>query len=153
MLLGQQIEVLTDHKSPANKHFNTERVMHWRLLPEEFGPKLMHVKGVNDIVADALSGLKTAEEELSAEAFTNELANEEEDFPTLSCEEMAFCQKKDRAPQNKFRTQPEPHVEKPHAFSDGTHELIAAKNDKICVPKSLQHKMCRVVSLDLNASW
>ena len=83
-----------------------------------------------------------AEEELTAKAFTNELANEEEEFPTgcpLSHKEMAFRQKKDRAPQNKFRTQPELHVEKPRAFSDGTHKLIA-ENDKIHVPESLQHK-------------
>jgi len=84
-----------------------------------------------------------AAEELSAKAFTNELlANEEEDFPTgcpLSYKEIAFCQKKDRALQNKFRTQPELCVEKPHTFSVGTCELIAT-NDKIYVPKSLQHK-------------
>jgi len=116
--------------------------MRWRLLLEEFGPKLTHVKDANNTVADALSRLETAEEELSAEAFANELANEEEDFPKgcpLSCEEMAFHQKKDRALQNKFTTQPELCVKKPCAFSDGTCELVA-KNDKICVPKSLQHK-------------
>jgi len=27
MLLGQQIEVFTDHKNPVCKHFNTERVV------------------------------------------------------------------------------------------------------------------------------
>jgi len=105
----------------------------------------MCVKGANDIVADALSKLEKAEEELSAEAFANELANEEEDFPMgcpLSYEETAFRQKKDRAPQNKFRTQPELHIKKPHAFSDGTCELIA-KNDKIYVPKSLQNKCAK----------
>jgi len=65
--------------------------MRWQLLLEEFGPKLTHVKGANNIVADALSRLEIAEEELSAEAFANELANEEEDFPTghpLSHKEM-----------------------------------------------------------------
>jgi len=29
MLLGQQIEVFTDHKNPVCKHFNAERVMRW----------------------------------------------------------------------------------------------------------------------------
>jgi len=97
-LLGQQIEVFTDHKNPVCKHFNTERVMRWRLLLEEFGPKLTCVKGVNNVVADALSRLETAEEEFSAEAFANELANGEEDFPRghpLSYKEMEFRQKKD----------------------------------------------------------
>jgi len=110
ILLGQQIKVFTDHKNLVYKHFNTERVMRWRLLLEEVGPKLAYVKGANNIVADALSRLEIAEEELSAEAFANELANDEEDFPTrypLSYKEIAFHQKKDRALQNKFRPQPE----------------------------------------------
>jgi len=58
MLLGQQIEVFTDHKNLVHKHFNTDRVMRWPLLSEEFGPELMHVKGVNNIVTDALSQIK-----------------------------------------------------------------------------------------------
>jgi len=108
-LLGQEIEVFTDHKNLVCKHFNTERVMRWRLLLEEFEPRLTHVKRSTNIVADALSRLETAEEELSAEAFANELANEEEDFPTghpLSYKETAFRQEKDEALQNKFRTEP-----------------------------------------------
>jgi len=116
--------------------------MRWRLLLEEFGPKLTYVKGVNNIVADALSRLKIAEAEFSAEAFANELANGEEDFPTgypLSYKEIEFRQKKDRALQNKFRTQPELYIKKPYTFSNSAYELIT-KNDKIYVPKYLQHK-------------
>jgi len=97
ILLGQQIEVFTDHNNLVSKHFNTERVMQWWLLFEEFGPKLTNVKGMNNAVADALSRLDIAEEEFSAKAFANELANEEEEFPTgypLSYKEIAFRQKK-----------------------------------------------------------
>jgi len=97
ILLGQQIEVFTDHNNLVCKHFNTERVMQWWLLFEEFGPKLTNVKGMNNAVADALSRLDIAEEEFSAKAFANELANEEEEFPTgypLSYKEIAFRQKK-----------------------------------------------------------
>jgi len=116
--------------------------MRWWLLLKEFGLKLTYVKGANNIVADALSRLEIAEEEFSAKAFANELANEEEEFPTgypLCYKEIAFCQTKDRALQNKFRTQPELYIKKPYTFSDSTYELIA-KNDKIYVPKYLQHK-------------
>jgi len=55
ILLGHTIEVFTDHKSPVYKHFNTERVIRWRLLLEEFRPELTFIKGENNIVADALS--------------------------------------------------------------------------------------------------
>jgi len=109
---------------------------------------------VNNIVADALSRLDIAEEEFSAEAFTNELANEEEEFPTrhsLSCKETAFCQKKDRALQNKFRMQPKLYIKKPHIFSDSTYELIA-KNDKIYVPKCLQHECAEWCHLTLHCA-
>ena len=45
ILLGQQIEVFTDHQNLTYKHFNTERVMRWRLILEEFNPKLNYIKG------------------------------------------------------------------------------------------------------------
>ena len=38
ILLGQRLKVYTDHKNLTYKEFNTERVMRWRLLIEEFGP-------------------------------------------------------------------------------------------------------------------
>jgi len=106
---------------------------------------------VNNIVADALSRLDVTEEEFSAKAFANELANEEEEFPRgypLSYKEIAFRQKKDRALQNKLRTQPELDIKKPYIFSDSTYELIT-KNDKIYAPKHLQHKCAEWYHLTL----
>ena len=35
--------------------------MRWRLLLEEFGPELVHIKGSKNIVADALSRLPVKE--------------------------------------------------------------------------------------------
>jgi hypothetical protein len=57
ILLGQQIIVFTDHKNLTCKHFNTERVMRWRLIIEEYNPKIRYIKGTKNIVADALSRL------------------------------------------------------------------------------------------------
>jgi hypothetical protein len=37
ILLGHQITVHTDHKNLTYKNFNTERVMRWQLVLEEFG--------------------------------------------------------------------------------------------------------------------
>ena len=57
ILLGQQIVVYTDHKNLTYKVFNTQRVMRWRLLIEEYGPELHYVKGSHNVVVDALSRL------------------------------------------------------------------------------------------------
>jgi len=54
ILLGEKVVVYTDHKNLTYKAFNTERVMRWRLIIEEYGPTLQYVKGTTNIVADAL---------------------------------------------------------------------------------------------------
>ena len=45
ILLGNLITVYIDHKNLTYKNFNTERVMRWRLILEEFGPELKYIKG------------------------------------------------------------------------------------------------------------
>ena len=57
ILLGQQIKIYTDHKNLTFSQFNTERVMRWRMVLEEYGPELIYIKGPDNIVADALSRL------------------------------------------------------------------------------------------------
>ena len=52
-----KIVVYMDHKSLTFKYFNTERVVYWRLIVEEYGPNLRYVKGENNMVADTLSRL------------------------------------------------------------------------------------------------
>ena len=39
ILLGQKIIVHTDHKNLTCKNFNTERVMRWCMILEEYGPE------------------------------------------------------------------------------------------------------------------
>jgi hypothetical protein len=50
--------VYTDHKNLTYKNFNTEHVMRWHLLIEEFGPTIQYIKGPKNVVADALSHLE-----------------------------------------------------------------------------------------------
>ena len=66
ILLGHQIMVYTDNKNltynknrylKKNIKINTERVMLWRLILEEFGPELKHIKGENKVASDGLSRL------------------------------------------------------------------------------------------------
>lgn len=56
ILLGQEIKIYTDHQNLTYKNFNTERVMRWRLIIEEYGPELKF-PGQRNVVADALSRL------------------------------------------------------------------------------------------------
>jgi hypothetical protein len=57
ILLGQDIKAHTDHENLTYKHFNSDRVMRWRLFIEEYAPNLQYIKGVRNVVADALSRL------------------------------------------------------------------------------------------------
>ena len=61
ILLGHQITVFTDHKLLTYKIFNTECVMRWRLIIEEFGHELKYIKGEHNVVANALSCLEMSE--------------------------------------------------------------------------------------------
>ena len=55
ILLGQHIVVHTDHKNISYGNLTNDRIVRWRLLLEEFGPEYVHVSGVDNVVADALS--------------------------------------------------------------------------------------------------
>ena len=116
ILLGHEITVYTDHKNLVYKHFNTERVMCWRLLLEEFGPKLLYFKGGDNIVADALSRMRMTEEDFSAEAFA--IVDDEfpEDYP-LSYKELAHEQGRYPALQQKL-------TDKDHRYTIEEHIQI-----------------------------
>jgi hypothetical protein len=59
MLWGQQIKVYTDHKNLIQDALGltSDRVYQWRLLLEEYGPEIIHIKGIHNTVADAISCL------------------------------------------------------------------------------------------------
>ena len=55
MLLGQKLKIYTDHKNLTCKIFNTDKVIIWRLIIEEYGPYIYNIKGEKNMVSDALS--------------------------------------------------------------------------------------------------
>jgi hypothetical protein len=57
LLWGQIIKVYTDRKNLTQDTLGltSDRVYHWRLLLEEFAPKIVYVKGIHNTVADAIS--------------------------------------------------------------------------------------------------
>ncbi|KAH9133249.1 hypothetical protein AeRB84_020638 [Aphanomyces euteiches] len=62
VLLGRDITICTDHLNFTHETFNEPTLLRWRLKIEEFAPRFVYLKGENNIVADALSRLKTNED-------------------------------------------------------------------------------------------
>jgi hypothetical protein len=60
MLWGQPIKVFTDHKNLMRDALGltSGQVYRWRLLLEEYGPKIVYIKGIHNTVADAISQLE-----------------------------------------------------------------------------------------------
>ena len=59
MLWGQRSKVYTDHKNLIQDalRLTSDHVYWWRLLLEEYGPEVVHIKGSHNTVADAISRL------------------------------------------------------------------------------------------------
>ena len=136
ILLGYKIVVHTDHKNLVYKTFNTERVMRWRLLIEEFGPELRYIKGEQNIVADVLSRMNLTKKDFSFDAF----AFNDEDFPEaypLSFKQIAFEQRKWTALQQKLKDRDTPYKTEKFKHSSHSYEIVT-KDGKIAVPPKLQ---------------
>ena len=149
ILMGQTIIVYTDHKNLTYKVFNTERVMRWRLICEEFGATLNYIKGNHNIVADGLSRLKLEpslksepnfevldqpKERLLHEAFSIEY-NSQQTFP-VQLKILEYEQGKDKSLLTKVR---ESTAYTLRSFRGGGKERkLIVKNDKIVVPAKLQ---------------
>jgi hypothetical protein len=61
MLWGQSIKVYTDHANLMRDALGLillDRVYQWRLLLEEYRPKIVYIKGIHNTVADAISRLE-----------------------------------------------------------------------------------------------
>jgi hypothetical protein len=56
MLWWQSIKVFTDHKNLTRDALGltSNRVYRWRLLLEEYAPKIVYIKGIHYTVADAI---------------------------------------------------------------------------------------------------
>jgi hypothetical protein len=159
ILLGHKIVVYTDHKNLVHKHFNTDRVMRWRLVLEEFGPELRHIKGSNNVMADGLSRLEMMNvdkfrqvfnEFKQAEVFAKE---EGKDFPTefpISCSELENEQQKEAesatansasilSKRSLAEDNGSTYKQESFRHSDKEYKLWT-KDGKIIVPKVLQKR-------------
>jgi hypothetical protein len=60
MLWGQNIKVFTDHANLIRDALGltSDRVYQWRLLLEEYRPKIVYIKGIHNTIADTVSRLE-----------------------------------------------------------------------------------------------
>jgi hypothetical protein len=60
MLWGQSINLYTDHANLIRDTLGMtlDRVYQWRLLLEEYRPKIVYIKGIHNTAADAISRLE-----------------------------------------------------------------------------------------------
>jgi hypothetical protein len=60
MLWGQSIKVYTDHANLIRGALGMtlDHVYQWRLLLEEYGPKIVYIKGIHNTIADMISRLE-----------------------------------------------------------------------------------------------
>ena len=141
ILLGHQITVYTDHKNLTYKMFNTECVMRWRLILEEFGPELKYIKGENNVVADALSRLEKSPNQyilnLSELYGYNGEDMTDSAYP-IRYHDISKAQETDAKLQQKLVSHKDYTLDI-FRGGDKDHRLIS-QNNKICLPTALQKK-------------
>jgi hypothetical protein len=149
ILLGQQLIVHTDHENLTYKHFNSDRVMRWRLYIEEYSPDLRYIKGSENIAADALSRLGILNTPMDEAHFTEALRSElyafdKEDLPQtafpLSYAFLGKEQSTDVAVLKEMAKTKSRYSFKSFTGGGKTRELICY-NGKIVVPKRLQPRI------------
>jgi RNase H-like domain found in reverse transcriptase len=149
ILLGKQIVVHTDHANLTYKHFNSDRVMRWRLFIEEYSPDLQYIKGGNNVVANALSLLhqQSISYQDSLESFysivechkSDQKKTLPHDFHPLSYVHLETAQKRDSQSKKELLHKDSKYQLKDfHGVVGGTSRSLICYNNNIVVPKHLQ---------------
>ena len=155
ILLGQKIVIHTDHKNLTYANFNTDRVIRWRLIIEEYGPELQYVEGPKNVVADALSrlGLKDNPEfkdKLEQCLFYEEqIMSLQDHVPIKSMpidlEYIKQHQKDDKALKHLLKKDKRFHLKSFHGAGllgiQGAEWELLCYNNRIVIPKSLQENV------------
>jgi hypothetical protein len=148
ILLGQRIKIYTDHKNLTYTTQNSERVLRWRLLIEEFNPTLIYLPGEKNVVADTLSR-NSIKETVTPTNFkytrlvnghlfgleVNETDIDADRFP-LTYAKIQSAQQTDSTLQS-VKSKKEYSMQSFHGGGK-SFSLIITKDKKIVIPKSLQ---------------
>jgi hypothetical protein len=150
ILLGHSIQIYTDHKNLTFSTFNTDRVMRWRLIIEEYAPEFIYIKGEHNIVADALSRLEldttptTPQQLHDIHYLADHFALQDDDLPDdafpLNYKLIALHQRKDKELLTKLHTSSNDYQVKAFRGGGKKRDLIC-RNDKIVIPSTLQRRV------------
>jgi Integrase zinc binding domain/RNase H-like domain found in reverse transcriptase len=91
ILLGQKLVVHTDHKNIIYGNLTNNRIARWRLLLEEFGPEYVHVKGEDNVVADALSRMEMEARTHDTDEGASEVATEAKGDAKSANHIISYC--------------------------------------------------------------
>ena len=122
ILFGYEIHVYSDHKNLVYEATLSEsqRVMRWRFLLEEFGPHIHHIAGIDNIVANTLSRLKCTNTE-----------EDENDIPTDNKLQELYANTRIRSIQADFPLEKELiRVEQQHEFNKKNSYIKSLLEDK-----------------------
>ena len=155
ILLGHTIKVYTDHKNLTCVKFNTQRVIRWRMVIEDFGPEFIYVPGPTNIVADAMSRLPTNNQPKSdqingSKNTKNRLLELADLFAAEPLPDDAYPLHFKLIQKEQVRdTSLVNYAEKNPAYSinvfhggGNSHQLIC-KDGKIVIPTSLQNRIVK----------
>ena len=157
ILLGQQIKVYTDHKNLTYKQFNTERVMRWRLILEEYGPELIYIQGNKNVVADALSRLDLNTDEPKVKPTMTSMAEHfalsnkdlpKEVHPTNYKTIMRY-QQKDKNLVKILKSNNQKDYSLKHFTGAGKQYSLICYKGKIVIPEKLQKSLVEWYHLTL----
>jgi hypothetical protein len=87
VIRGQDLTIHTDHMNLLYQKLPSQRMMRWRLLLEEFHPKVVHIKGIDNDAADALSRLDMTNKEY--DLITWEIKNKRLEY--INPKQMNMC--------------------------------------------------------------
>ena len=152
ILLGQKIVVYTDHKNLTFANFTTDRVTRWRLIVEEYGPKIAYLPSKTNIIADALSRLPMIENTPSNQIFFTDTCFNQEDtnFP-VSYQLISEKQAQDHRLQAKKNSMPKsPTNSEPTKFNALTIiDLATCLMELVAIP----NKETLTVARALDRAW
>lgn len=149
IIYGYPVKVYSDHKNLVHKATVSEsqRVMRWRMILEEYNPEIIHIKGEENIAADALSRLPKNEEVMTPknnqnhELFAQEISVDLDAYP-LEYASIAEEQKKEIEASDKIKKLLKDKTSGYYKTDLEGHEIMMYKKC-IYVPKALRGRLIR----------